>query len=239
MRGISRFHFAPAFTVIVLLTSAQVVRADEVADVAPPPSLFKHMLVSNGILFGPLMMLLALALTGLILRLAFGLRRGQALGHGLIPRLDEAAGAGPDRLAELTRGDRSCLAQALVAGMARLPQGRDEARHAVSTVITQLWAPQERALRWLGGLGLLSGLLGLLGTLFGLMLLCMAVARSGGAADRVMITGLSHALSVLLEGLFLACVAIFAYVVFKNRLQRLMLATGTAADELLTRASQA
>jgi hypothetical protein len=138
---------------------------------SPTPSIFQHMLVSNGLLFGPLMLFLALAMLALIVALAVGLR--------------------PRRPGE---GDCS-------------PAWRS--RH-------------ERTLRWLGGLGVLSPLLGLLGTLLGTMLLCMQLARHGGEApNALLIRGLSHVLPVLLEGLFLACVAIPAYVLFKNRLQRL------------------
>jgi hypothetical protein len=148
--------------IAVVLTQTAALRASE-DGVAPAPSLFKHMLVSNGILFGPLMMFLALSLLTLILALAWGLRRT------------------PDNVAS-----------------------------------------QERALRWVGGIGLLSPLLGLLGTLLGMMLMFMSLSR-GGRVDECL-AGMSHALPVLIEGLFLACIAIPAYVLFKNRLQRLTLA---------------
>ena len=68
------------------------------------------------------------------------------------------------------------------------------------------------------------------------MLAFMAIAAKGGVAEVDLIKGLGHALSVLLEGLFLATIAVFAHVVFKNRLHHLMLTTGAAADVLLTRA---
>lgn len=153
---------------------------------AQPPSFFHHLLASNGIIFGPLMFLLALTLVGLIAYLALGLRRGK------VAALNAAASSEADRL----------------------------------------WEPQERALRWLGGIGLLSPLVGLLGTVLGVMLLFMAASRSeAGVSERMLITGLSHGLSVLLEGLFLACIALPAYVLFKNRLQRLRLATSTTGQD--------
>lgn len=93
------------------------------------------------------------------------------------------------------------------------------------------WAPQEQALRWLGGLGLLGPMLGLLGTLLGVIFLGMEVGRSGATvSEGMMLVGMSHAFSVLFEGIFLACLAVPAYIVFKNRLQRLMLATVPAGD---------
>jgi len=159
--------------------------------VAQPPSFFHHLLMSNGIIFGPLMFLLALTLIGLIAYLTLGLRRVK------VAALNTAARSEADRTAEW-----------------------------------RLWGPQERALRWLGGLGLLSPLVGLLGTVLGIMLLFMAASRSEAAvSERTLITGLSHGLSVLFEGLFLACIALPAYVLFKNRLQRLRVATATAGED--------
>jgi hypothetical protein len=165
-----------ALALIGLLAHAPAVRANEAVPegaVAAPPSIFQHMLVSNGFLFGPLMLFLALSLLVLILSLAWGLRR--------VPVEDDSD---PKR-----------------------------------------WEPQERALRWLGGLGVLSPMLGLLGTLFGMMLMFMSLAGGGRVSAETLAIGMSHALPVLVEGIFLACVAIPAYILFKNRLQRLTLAT--------------
>lgn len=183
---IRRSRNLPAALAIVLLPLTQQMAAASEAGipqgVAQPPSFLHHLLVSNGIIFGPLMLLLALALVGLIAYLALSLRRKVSAQE---PALNRAA--------------------------------------------AWRWEPQERALRWLGGIGLLSPLVGLLGTVLGVMLLCMAVSRSGAAvSDLVLITGLSHGLSVLFEGLLLACIALPAYVLFKNRLQRLRL-TGEQA----------
>lgn len=153
----------------VLLTQTAALHASE-DGVAPAPSFFKHMLVSNGIIFGPLMMFLALSLFCLILALAWGLRR------------------------------------------------------APENVAPHSFAPQERALRWVGGIGMLSPLLGLLGTLLGMILGFMTLAQGGQVDGTILVIGMSHALVVLFEGIFLACIAIPAYVLFKNRLQRLTLA---------------
>ena len=98
-------------------------------------SFVQHLFVSNGFIFGPLMLLTGLALAGLIVSLAFGLRRGKAVGRNLVPRLAEAAAVGPARMSELTQGNRSLLAEAVAAGVARLPHGLEEARHAVAGVV--------------------------------------------------------------------------------------------------------
>jgi MotA/TolQ/ExbB proton channel family len=172
-------NVAAGFAFLLLLVTHQKAAAAEGAmpdAVAQPPSFFHHLLMSNGIIFGPLMLLLALSLVGLIGYLALGLRT--------TARLESAA-----------------------------------------------WGPQERALRWLGGIGLLSPLVGLLGTVLGAMLLFMAISRADAvASERMLYTGLSHGLSVLLEGLFLACIALPAYILFKNRLQRLRLATDRTGE---------
>jgi biopolymer transport protein ExbB/TolQ len=184
-------NMAGAFALLLLLVTHQKAAAAEAMPdaVAQPPSFFHHLLVSNGIIFGPLMFLLALSLVGLIAYLALGLRSGKAAAQSTAAKPETAA--------------------------------------------CRLWASQERALRWLGGIGLLSPLVGLLGTVLGVMLLCMAISRTDAiASEKMLYTGLSHGLSVLLEGLFLACIALPAYILFKNRLQRLRLATETTAQGL-------
>jgi biopolymer transport protein ExbB len=185
------------------------------------------------------MFLAALGLVGLVLWLTFQLRSAQTLGRGLLPRLEQAVGVGPDRMAELARGDRSFLGQAVAAGAARLPAGLEEARRAAALVVDRLRAPHERALRWLAAVGVLSPLLGLFGTLLGTMLALVSISRyHGQMSGPMLIEGLSHAICVLLVGLSLGVLTLPAYVLFKNRLQRLTLAAGAAADDLLTRAQE-
>src|ERR1700675_4040000 len=97
-------------------------------------SIFEHVLVSNGIICGPLLLLDALVLASLAVLLSISLRRRAAASRNLLPRLAAAAdGGGADLLAELTRGDRSFLGQAVAAGVARLPLGIEEARHAITS----------------------------------------------------------------------------------------------------------
>jgi biopolymer transport protein ExbB/TolQ len=202
-------------------------------------SLFWHVVLSHGIIFGPLMFLAALSLLCLVLWLMFQLRSARTLGRGLLPRLDQAAAVGPDRIAELARGDRSFLGQAVAAGAARLPAGLEEARRAAARVVDRMRAPHERALRWVAAIGVLSPLLGLFGSLLGTMLALVSLSRfQGELSAGMLMQGLSHAICVLLAGLSLAVFALPAYVLFKNRLQRLTLATGAAADDLLTRAGE-
>jgi biopolymer transport protein ExbB len=229
-------HAAP----FAVLASASIARAAEEAPaevVAQRPSFFWHVFVSNGIVFGPLMLLLSVALLALVLYILVGLRRRKALGCDLMPRLQEAAGADPQRIAELTRGDRSYLGQAVAAGVERLPHGLEEARHAASVVLQRVRAPRERALRWLMAVAILSPLVGILGTLLGMTLLFMELGRGHVEISQPhLYLGLSHASCVLLEGLFLSSIAVPAYAWLKNRLQFVLLSTGSAADELLTRA---
>jgi len=170
-----------------LLCSSQAANAAEQGEPVPQPtSFFWHVVYSNGIIFGPLMLLLALAMAGIIIHLAWALRRG--------------------RLVSQTSGTATVLPER-----------------------TAGWGRQERALRWLGALGLLSPMFGLLGTVLGVMLLCKAAAGANGvASEGMLVTGVSHALSVLFEGILLACIAVPAYVLFKNRLQRLRLDMGMA-----------
>src|SRR6185437_12501473 len=79
LRGFGGFR---ALSLVGLLAYAPAARANEAIPdgVAPPPSILQHMLASNGFLFGSLMLFLALSLVGLILTLAWGLRRADMVG---------------------------------------------------------------------------------------------------------------------------------------------------------------
>ena len=65
-------------TFLLFLTSGPAARAAEEADAVVPvagnrPSFFWHVLASNGIIFGPLMLLISLSLALLILSMTLGL----------------------------------------------------------------------------------------------------------------------------------------------------------------------
>jgi biopolymer transport protein ExbB len=200
--------------------------------------LMLFLLQSNGLIFAVVMMLATLALLALVLALMVGLRPGRAVNAGVLRRLTEAAGSGPAALAEQARGESSYLGQTVSAGVSRLPHGLEEARYAIARSIERLQAPWERVLRWLGTLGLMCPFLGLLGTVLGVILASMAIPPGANLQDAAFIKGVGHALSVTLEGLFLAVLALPAHVLFKNRLHRLMLAASGAADDLVTQAHE-
>lgn len=229
-----------AATVLTLVVCPLAWAQEQVGSVAVsrPPSFFMHLLRSNGIIFGPLMFAVALWLFALIALLLIGLRRGRAVNWRLAARLTEAAEAGTvERLTELAREDRTHVGRAMVEGLRRLPNGIEEARRGIAKVVEQVRTTKEWSLRWLAGLAVLAPLLGFLGALLGAILIFMELGRPEGTPNPARLAeGLSHALVVPLEGIFLAVIAVFAYVVFKNRLSRVVQLTGAVAEDLLTRA---
>lgn len=203
---------------------------------AAMPSLGMHFLASNGLLFGVAFLIMAFVLAGLFLSLAWRLRRRKAFTSHQLGRLTEAAATGSvDRMSELVRDDASYLGQALRAGLARMPYGLEEARRGMSGPMDLMRSARERSLRWLAGIAVLGPLMGVLGTMLGAILIFMAMGTRDAVNPAYFAQGMSHALVVTFEGVFLAILAVLGHVVFKNRLSRLLVLTSTTADDLLTR----
>jgi biopolymer transport protein ExbB len=200
-------------------------------------SLSDYLVKSDGVIFGSLLLLDAAALAALVALLAASLRGRRAVPRQLLRQARDVAPAqAADALAALGRGDGSLLGQMLAAGAARLRYGLEEARHAVANTAERARAAAERRLGYLRLLGVLSPLLGLLGTLLGVGLTLLAAADAGGAVNAGAVTrGIAHSLVVTMHGVVLCLVAVFFYVVFQNRLSRVLHAAREAADDLLTR----
>jgi RNA polymerase sigma factor (sigma-70 family) len=162
---------APAVEKAVVDNAEAAAFAEDAGAAPSPPvpyqhhSFFKHLLISNGPIFGLLMLIMTVAAVRLMVVLAWGLRAP---------------------------------------------------RKSVD------WERYERALRWLLGIGVLSPMIGLLGTLLGLMQSAMVLGIPGSSVrPDELAKGFSHAAVVVTEQLLLGSIAIVAFVLFKNRLQRL------------------
>lgn len=202
----------------------------------PPPSLARHFLVSHGILFGPLMLVLDLALLGLAIRLTLQLRTGYQVPPGLLQAARKAADQGVDPLLALGGSDHSLLGLMLTAGLGRLGQGLEEARYVLRETARRFQVEQERLLRYLVLIAVLGPLLGLLGTLFGTILFTMQLSISDASSNaNALASGISHALVVVLHGAMQAIAAVLLWAFFKNRLEQIQLTAWSHVDGLLTK----
>jgi biopolymer transport protein ExbB len=203
---------------------------------APPPSLFKHIIKSAGIVFGPLLLLISIGLVALIVLLSMDLRMATAIPPGFVEDFTDTVNKRDFKGAyELAKEDGSFLARVITTGMSRLQYGIEDAREAAFNMVDSIRASKEQAITYLATIGTLGPMLGLVGTVYGMILSFMELGQPGKAPrpDKLA-DGISHALVVTLLGIGLSVPAIFCHAFFRNRLIRISMDTSNIADDLLT-----
>ena len=121
-------------------------------------------------------------------------------------------------------------------GISELPNGLAEAREH---------GPAERcghdgngahSISMLAVIGTLGPMIGLLGTLKGMIGSFGAISRSGVHMDAAEVaTGISEALLLTFEGVFLSVPAIFFFALFRNRISSISSNVTLMADQMLRR----
>ncbi len=135
---------------------------------------------------------------------------------------------------ELVQSDDSYFSRALLAGIAELKNGTDAAREKLDRTADVLTAELERRVSYLAVLGTLGPMIGLLGTLKGMIASFSVIAISGVNLEASKVAeGISEALVLTFEGVFLSVPAIFFYAFFRNRISKLSLETTMLADDTL------
>lgn len=200
------------------------------------PNLFVHIIRSAGIVFGPLILLISIALVALIVLLAMDLRMNISIPPAFVEEFTDTVNKRKFKEAfELCKGDTSFLAQVITAGMGRLQYGIEDAREAAQNTVESIKASKDQLIAYLGAIGTLGPLIGLVGTVFGMILAFMKLADPTKAANAADLAGdISHALVVTMLGVGLSLFAIFFHTFFKNRLTRVVMDTSNIADDLLT-----
>ena len=218
---------------------ARAAEGDAAADTgaAEEPNLLEHIVTSAGWVFGPLLLLVSIALVTLIVHLAMDLRLTVAIPPEFVEEFTDTVNKRQFKQAyELARNDGSFLARVLTAGMGRLQYGLEDAREAAVNMTDSVRASKENLISYLATIGTLGPMLGLVGTVFGMIqsFMVMATAGSKTPAASDLAKGISHALVVTLLGIALSVPAIFFHALFRNRLIRISLDANNLADDLLT-----
>ena len=137
--------------------------------------------------------------------------------------------------------EKDCLFTKYVsAGLGELSSGLAEARDAMERVAEVQSAESDKKISMLAVLGTLGPMIGLLGTLKGMIASFGAIATGGEQlkADQVA-AGISEALLLTFEGVFLSVPAIFFFAIFKNRTTMMSATTMLAADEFVRKLASA
>jgi biopolymer transport protein ExbB len=130
--------------------------------------------------------------------------------------------------------DPSFLARVLAAGVRKLPSGLSHAQRAMELANEDMTMEMEHRTTYLATVGTLGPMIGLVGTVYGMIMSFRVIAVSGASAQpSELAAGISTALFATLEGIGVSIPAIFFYAFFRNRIARLSLEVGMAAEPLL------
>jgi biopolymer transport protein ExbB len=222
------------FALAVFLATAAPAYAQD-GEPASATDMFTHIISSAGIFFGPLLLLISIALVALIVLLAMDLRMGGAVPPWFVDEFTDTVNKRQFKQAyELCRTNHSFLARVLTAGMGRLQYGIEDSREAAMNMVDSVRAGKEQLINYMGTIGTLGPMIGLVGTVFGMIQSFMELSRGGTPKSEELAKGISHALVVTLLGVAISVPAIFCYTFFRNRLVRITMDTSTLADDLLT-----
>jgi biopolymer transport protein ExbB len=131
-------------------------------------------------------------------------------------------------------GDPSFLARVLAAGVRKLPSGLMQAQRAAELANEDTTMEMEHRTTYLATVGTLGPMIGLVGTVYGMIVAFRVIALEGPSPQASELAGgISTALYSTLEGIAISIPAIFFYAFFRNRIARLSLEVGMAAEPLL------
>jgi biopolymer transport protein ExbB len=205
-------------------------------DSSSSSNLFKHIMKSAGVFFGPLLLAVSIALVALVVLLAIDLRMAIAIPPAFLEEFTYTVNQRRFRDAyQLAKNDGSFLGRVLAAGMGRLTFGIEDARETAFHAIESVKAAKDQLITYLATIGSLGPMLGLVGTVYGMILSFMELSQPGKTPNpQKLADGISHALVITLLGIAIAVPAIFCHAFFRNRLIRIAIDTGNVADDLLT-----
>ena len=135
---------------------------------------------------------------------------------------------------EQVKVDDSFFSRVLNTGIGELPGGLAEARDAMERFGESIIVGMEKKISIMAVLGTLGPMIGLLGTWKGMISSFSAIAMGGASLDAAAVAdGISEALLLTFEGVFLSVPAIYFYSFFKNRVSTISTAVMLRADEFL------
>lgn len=199
-------------------------------------SLLVHIVKSAGIVFGPILLFLSIALVALVILLALDLRMETAIPPKFVQEFTELVNQRKFKEAfERARSDPSFLGKVLAGGMSRLQYGLEDARDAALNMVDSIRSSKEQINNYTAVISSLGPLIGLVGTVFGMILSFKELARGGKVFEAARVAdGISHALVITMLGIAIAVPGLFFNAFFRNRITRISMDVANIADDLLT-----
>jgi biopolymer transport protein ExbB len=187
-------------------------------------------------LMGVFLVFLSIYFTALVIRLFMELRLSEAVPLPLVEKLETAIKDRKFQEAyDACRDNDSFLARLVRTGVAALPNGRAEAKEAMSDVSDEVVTGMETRISYLAIIGSIGPMIGLVGTIWGMIQSFQEIATAAGSQPKPekVAEGISTALFITLEGVSLAVPAIFFFGFFRNRIAHMTVEANKVADRTI------
>ncbi len=204
---------------------------------APPPR--KTMLMWALEASGPIgifLLCLSVYFTAMVIRFFLEIRLSEAVPPALVEKVETAIKERKFQEAyDACRDNESFLARLVRTGVANLPNGRPEAKEAMTAVADEIVTGMEARVNFLAIVGQLGPMIGLVGTISGMIMSFQEIATAAGSQPKPekVAEGISTALFITLEGVALAVPAIYFYSFFRNRIALLTMEATRVADRTI------
>lgn len=233
----SLFQYTLALAVVLLFANvASAQDAPDAGGTVQKENLVLFMIKSLGLVFGPLLLALSVAMMALVVLLALDLRMTSAIPPGFVDEFTDIVNKRKFKEAfDMARSDPSFLGQVLTAGMSRLQYGLEDAREAAMNTLDAIKSDKEQKNNYNAVIASLGPMIGLVGTVYGMIKSFSVLAIPGvQVKPSELADGISHALVVTLFGVGISVPAIFFNAFYRNRITKVMMDVGHIADDLLT-----
>lgn len=135
---------------------------------------------------------------------------------------------------KICRSYTAPLSHILLAGMAKIKQGRESVSNAMDESAIDQFAQIEKRLPILATIASVSTLLGFTGTVIGMIKAFQSIAREGVSSPSVVAGGISTALITTATGLLIAIPVIVSYHYFSHTSDRVTRVIEKSSKELLS-----
>ena len=209
------------------------------ASSAKDESLLLWIYKAEGIFFLP-QLLMSIALVAMIVLYFMQVGQKEFLPLDLVDQMDVLTKEKKFQDAyDTVKNNNSLAARLVTAGIVRLQTSGgqyDQALEAMQEIGEDEGMKFDHRLSYLAMLANIATMVGLLGTVWGMVAAFMVIAQSDTSPKpSELATGVSQALVTTVWGLLQAIPAIVAHTFMKNRVSRMMLETGIAAERMLGR----
>ncbi len=185
---------------------------------------------------GFILLCLSVYFTAVVIRLFMEFRVSEAVPTPLVEKLEAAIRDKKFQEAyDVCKDSDSFLARLVRTGIANLPNGRAEAKEAMTAMTDEIVTGLEMKISYLATIGTLGPMIGLVGTVMGMIMSFQTIANARGEQPRPekVAEGISTALFITLEGITLSVPAIFFFAFFRNRISQMTIEATRVADRTI------